>query len=300
MEMKALEKGPAGAGTGSLGGGEGDTSGCDTAIQHIQDLPHVAHSQSESQIGSKSSHSGAEGDDGSSSISTLDRSLAARRPTRGKMIPMDSQTANTPVVSAIPVPSLEGQYPGFSHSQYTLRSMPLPSLTLDRGYACGHRGSPWKSRCHCCGDDHPSDPNSLRKPSHPLRSFVNANSAAPSIVSSPGNSCCGGGSQGSPALLPPPMVAMLEPKVYTSMTGPPGAIAMATKTASLGQAGKARSPLLPVSVPTAPDFLEEGGGDKLSGTEDAANVYEQDDLSEQMASLEGLMKQLNAITGSAF
>lgn len=31
-----------------------------------------------------------------------------------------------------------------------------------------------------------------------------------------------------------------------------------------------------------------------------AQVYEQDDLSEQMASLEGLMKQLNAITGSAF
>ncbi|KAF3847084.1 hypothetical protein F7725_020112 [Dissostichus mawsoni] len=31
-----------------------------------------------------------------------------------------------------------------------------------------------------------------------------------------------------------------------------------------------------------------------------SRVYEQDDLSEQMASLEGLMKQLNAITGSAF
>ncbi len=31
------------------------------------------------------------------------------------------------------------------------------------------------------------------------------------------------------------------------------------KTASLGQAGKARSPLLPVSVPTAPDLPEEGG-----------------------------------------
>lgn len=29
-------------------------------------------------------------------------------------------------------------------------------------------------------------------------------------------------------------------------------------------------------------------------------IYEQDDLSEQMASLEGLMQQLNAITGSAF
>uniref|UniRef100_A0A6Q2ZIB5 DCC netrin 1 receptor n=1 Tax=Esox lucius TaxID=8010 RepID=A0A6Q2ZIB5_ESOLU len=66
------------------------------------------------------------------------------------------------------------------------------------------------------------------------------------------------------------------------------------KTASLGQAGKARSPLLPVSVPTAPEMGEEG--QKLP--EDS--VYEQDDLSEQMASLEGLMKQLNAITGSAF
>ena len=58
MEMKALEKGSAGAGPGSLGGGEGGASGCDTPLQHIQDLPHVAHSQSESQIGSKSSHSG--------------------------------------------------------------------------------------------------------------------------------------------------------------------------------------------------------------------------------------------------
>ena len=42
------------------------------------------------------------------------------------------------------------------------------------------------------------------------------------------------------------------------------------KTASLGQAGKARSPLLPVSVPTAPDFSEDGG---TKPTEDsAANV----------------------------
>lgn len=42
------------------------------------------------------------------------------------------------------------------------------------------------------------------------------------------------------------------------------------KTASLGQAGKARSPLLPVSVPTAPDLPEEGGTET---TEDsAANV----------------------------
>ncbi|KAM9588906.1 netrin receptor DCC-like [Morphnus guianensis] len=94
-------------------------------------------------------------------------------------------------------------------------------------------------------------------------------------------------------------MSAIEPKVpYTpllSQTGPNLPKAQ-VKTASLGLAGKARSPLLPVSVPTAPEVAEEGH----KQTEDSANVYEQDDLSEQMASLEGLMKQLNAITGSAF
>lgn len=42
------------------------------------------------------------------------------------------------------------------------------------------------------------------------------------------------------------------------------------KTASLGQAGKARSPLLPVSVPTAPDLPEEGGTKAVEDS--AANV----------------------------
>ena len=40
------------------------------------------------------------------------------------------------------------------------------------------------------------------------------------------------------------------------------------KTASLGLAGKARSPLLPVSVPTAPEVSEESH----KPTEDPANV----------------------------
>lgn len=40
------------------------------------------------------------------------------------------------------------------------------------------------------------------------------------------------------------------------------------KTASLGLAGKARSPLLPVSVPTAPEVSEESH----KATEDPANV----------------------------
>lgn len=42
------------------------------------------------------------------------------------------------------------------------------------------------------------------------------------------------------------------------------------KTASLGQAGKARSPLLPVSVPTAPDLPEDGGA--KPSEDSAANV----------------------------
>uniref|UniRef100_A0A669E647 DCC netrin 1 receptor n=1 Tax=Oreochromis niloticus TaxID=8128 RepID=A0A669E647_ORENI len=78
MEMKNMEKAPSIA-----------PSGHDSPIQSCQDLPQVAHSQSESQMGSKSR---ADADEVSSSISTLERSLAARRGTRSKMmIPMDSQ-----------------------------------------------------------------------------------------------------------------------------------------------------------------------------------------------------------------
>ncbi|NXB97818.1 DCC protein, partial [Orthonyx spaldingii] len=67
-------------------------------------------------------------------------------------------------------------------------------------------------------------------------------------------------------LLPPPMGA-IEPKIpYAPL---------------LGQTGERE-------FPTFRKLMRE------------KRVYEQDELSEQMASLEGLMKQLNAITGSAF
>uniref|UniRef100_A0A8D3CTD2 Netrin receptor DCC n=1 Tax=Scophthalmus maximus TaxID=52904 RepID=A0A8D3CTD2_SCOMX len=266
MEMKNMEKAPSVA-----------PSGRNSPTQSCQDLPQVAHSQSGSQIGSKSSHS-VDGDEASSSISTLERSLAARRGTRGKMmIPMDSQPSNTPVVSAIPVPALDSsQYPGilpspscsFTHNKFSLRPMPFPSLTVDRGYTPAVVASAEEAQA-ASGR---TIPTACVRPSHPLRSFTNP-------------------------LLPPPM-GTIDPKVYTSMM-PQSSASLPkpqVKTASLGQAGKARSPLLPVSVPTAPDLPEEGG---TKSAEDSA-VYEQDDLSEQMASLEGLMKQLNAITGSAF
>ncbi|XP_068782014.1 netrin receptor DCC isoform X3 [Struthio camelus] len=286
MEMKNIEK-PAGS----------DTAGRESPIQSCQDITPVSHSQSETQLGSKSApQSGPETEDAGSSMSTLERSLAARRATRAKlMIPMDSQPNNPPVVSAIPVPTLESaQYPGilpsptcgYPHPQFTLRPVPFPTLSVDRTFGTGRTVNegpasqqpsllPPAQPEHSSNEDAPSRtiPTACVRPTHPLRSFANP-------------------------LLPPPMSA-IEPKVpYTpllSQTGPNLPKAQ-VKTASLGLAGKARSPLLPVSVPTAPEVSEEGH----KQTEDPANVYEQDDLSEQMASLEGLMKQLNAITGSAF
>uniref|UniRef100_A0A668UMB3 DCC netrin 1 receptor n=1 Tax=Oreochromis aureus TaxID=47969 RepID=A0A668UMB3_OREAU len=292
MEMKNMEKAPSIA-----------PSGHDSPIQSCQDLPQVAHSQSESQMGSKSSHSGADADEVSSSISTLERSLAARRGTRSKMmIPMDSQPSNTPVVSAIPVPTLDSsQYPGilpspscgFTHNKFSLRPMPFPTLSTDASSNPLLQQQPPTQQTapllpgssalpgehvptieEAQGGSGRTIPTACVRPTHPLRSFTNP-------------------------LLPPPM-GTIDPKVYTSML-PQSSASLPkpqVKTASLGQAGKARSPLLPVSVPTAPDLPEEGG--TKPAEDSAANIYEQDDLSEQMASLEGLMQQLNAITGSAF
>ncbi|KAF6087755.1 DCC netrin 1 receptor [Phyllostomus discolor] len=286
MEMKNIEK-PAGT----------DPAGRDSPIQSCQELTPVSHSQSETQLGSKStSHSGQDTEEAGSSMSTLERSLAARRATRAKlMIPMDPQSNNPAVVSAIPVPTLESaQYPGilpsptcgYPHPQFTLRPVPFPTLSVDRGFGTGKTVNegpttqqppmlPPTQPEHPSNEEVPSRtiPTACVRPTHPLRSFANP-------------------------LLPPPMSA-IEPKVpYTPLLSQPGPTLPKThvKTASLGLAGKARSPLLPVSVPTAPEVSEESH----KPTEDPANVYEQDDLSEQMASLEGLMKQLNAITGSAF
>ncbi|XP_060136345.1 netrin receptor DCC [Zootoca vivipara] len=286
MEMKNIEK-PAGS----------DPTGRDSPMQSCQDITPGSHSQSETQMGSKSaSQSAPDTEEVGSSMSTLERSLAARRATRTKlMIPMDSQPSNPSVVSAIPVPTLESaQYPGilpsptcgYPHPQFTLRPVPFPTLSVDRTFGTGRTVTegpvpqqtsmlPQTQPEHSSSEDAPSRtiPTACVRPTHPLRSFANP-------------------------LLPPPMSA-IEPKVpYTPLLSQtaPNLPKAQVKTASLGLAGKARSPLLPVSVPTAPEASEEGH----KQTEDPANVYEQDDLSEQMASLEGLMKQLNAITGSAF
>uniref|UniRef100_A0A8C2GX01 DCC netrin 1 receptor n=1 Tax=Cyprinus carpio TaxID=7962 RepID=A0A8C2GX01_CYPCA len=249
MELKNIEKPSSSA-----------PSGHESPIQSCQEMAPVSHSQSESQMGSKSSHSGADGDEASSSISTLERTLAACRATRTKMmIPMDSQPSNTPVVSAIPVPTLDSsQYPGIlpsptcgftTHPKFTLRPMQFSTLSVDRNYTAGNtpvsEGTapmapqqpqpliPTVQSEPSGSEEIPSRtiPTACVRPTHPLRSFTNP-------------------------LLPPPM-GTIEPKVYTPMTG--GSLPKPqVKTASLGQAGKARSPLLPVSVPTAPETAEDG------------------------------------------
>lgn len=70
-----------------------------------------------------------------------------------------------------------------------------------------------------------------------------------------------------------------------SQTGP-----HSVKTASIGTLGRTRTPM-PVIVPNAPDV-----SDSSRPYEDSGSTYETDELSEEMAHLEGLMKDLNAIT----
>ncbi|XP_061433327.1 neogenin-like isoform X3 [Lethenteron reissneri] len=78
--------------------------------------------------------------------------------------------------------------------------------------------------------------------------------------------------------------APLLPQSGTAGQGAP------VRTASVGPVGWSRSPL-PVTVPSAPGLLE--AKHMLHDTDDQDTT---DDLSLEMASLEGLMKDLNAIT----
>ncbi|KAM9422674.1 neogenin 1a isoform 29-T29 [Salvelinus alpinus] len=102
------------------------------------------------------------------------------------------------------------------------------------------------------------------RPTHPLKSFaVPANPAA--IFE-------------SPALPSTPLLTQTGPQLHS------------VKTASIGTLGRVRPPM-PVTVPGAPDVPETS---KM--LEDVDSSYEPDELTEEMAHLEDLMKDLNAIT----
>uniref|UniRef100_A0A8B9KXU2 Neogenin 1b n=1 Tax=Astyanax mexicanus TaxID=7994 RepID=A0A8B9KXU2_ASTMX len=114
-------------------------------------------------------------------------------------------------------------------------------------------------------EDPPSykPPTAHVHPTHPMKSF-----AVPTVTVSAHN---------------PPSSAL----PCTPLLAQPGA---GVKTASIGTLNRARAPVA-VTVPSAPDQTETS---KMLPQKEAA--YETDELSEEMAHLEGLMKDLNAIT----
>ncbi|XP_072528376.1 neogenin isoform X8 [Salminus brasiliensis] len=97
-----------------------------------------------------------------------------------------------------------------------------------------------------------------------------------------------------------PMKSFAVPTVSVSAHNPPSSALPCTpllaqpgpgvKTASIGTLNRVRAPVA-VTVPSAPD---QGETSKMLPQKEAA--YETDELSEEMAHLEGLMKDLNAIT----
>lgn len=110
-------------------------------------------------------------------------------------------------------------------------------------------------------------PTAHVRPSHPLKSF-----AVPAVPPT--------GGPFDPALPSTPLLTQQAP----------GHPVHAVKTASIGTLGRTRPPM-PVVVPSAPEVQET-----TRMLEDSESSYEPDELTKEMAHLEGLMKDLNAIT----
>ncbi|XP_053720349.1 neogenin 1a isoform X6 [Synchiropus splendidus] len=260
----------------------------------------------------RNSYRGHESED---SMSTL----AGRRGMRPKMMmPFDAQPPQ-PVISAHPIHSLDNH-----HHHYHMGSLVSPT----RSYLYHHGESVRNTPCSeplppptassqvSCPSEIMADPEGSyhgsttteEEPSyssnlpphrsahphahaHPLKSF--AVPAIPATVHP---------SYESPALPSTPLLAQSGPPTHPHVV----------KTASIGTLGRTRTPML-VNVPNAPDVPETS---KM--LEDVDSVlaslppcpspaprsnpvplpqsYEPDELTEEMAHLEGLMKDLNAIT----
>ncbi|MFT7816616.1 neogenin-like isoform X1 [Arapaima gigas] len=224
--------------------------------------------------------------------------LAGRRGMRPKMMmPFDTQPPQ-PVVSAHPIHSLDSHHhhyqwgspassarshllqqqgsprplaapPTASHldraqSQESVRTAPSVDTLPPTGPpgSVADRAEPDGSFVSSGAEDEPSynAPTAHVRPSHPMKSFA--------VPPYPGFEC--------PALPSTPLLSQPGPH--------------SLKTAGIGTLGRPRPPM-PVVMPSAPDVSEAG---KM--LEDAESAYEPDELSEEMAHLEGLMKDLNAIT----
>ncbi|XP_078541165.1 neogenin isoform X4 [Lissotriton helveticus] len=247
----------------------------------------------------RNSYRGHESED---SMSTL----AGRRGMRPKMMmPFESQPPQ-PVISAHPIHSIDHPHHHFHSSSLaspTRNYLLNPSSPRPPGSSGSHSdranstesirntpstdSMPASSSQTCCADHQDPEPVSASymaaaqeeecvanvptahvRPSHPLKSF--AVPAVPVTVSIAHDSALP-----NTPLLPQTSV---NPQV------------LPVKTASIGTLGRARPPM-PVIVPSAPDVQETS-----RMLEDSESSYEPDELTKEMAHLEGLMKDLNAIT----
>ncbi|NWQ59636.1 NEO1 protein, partial [Neopipo cinnamomea] len=270
----------------------------DTPIpRNSQDITPVDNSMDSNIHQRRNSYRGHESED---SMSTL----AGRRGMRPKMMmPFDSQPPQ-PVISAHPIHSLDNPHHHFhsgslasptrsylhhqpspwplgtalSHSDRanstesvrntpSTDTLPAPSAPpgTDHQDAEGSTGSYLGS----AQEEDPAQglPTAHVRPSHPLKSF-----AVPAVPPA--------GASYDPALPSTPLLTQQAP------THPVHSV----KTASIGTLGRTRPPM-PVVVPSAPDVQET-----TRMLEDSESTYEPDELTKEMAHLEGLMKDLNAIT----
>ncbi|XP_062254346.1 neogenin 1a isoform X1 [Platichthys flesus] len=274
------------------------------ADSNLENNPHLQQR--------RNSYRGHESED---SMSTL----AGRRGMRPKMMmPFDAQPPQ-PVISAHPIHSLDNH-----HHHYHMGSLASPTRSYLYHQGSGH------SRPHACASpishlDRVDSAESVRNTpsSEPLPpAAASSQTSCPSeIMADPEGSYHGSSTtEEEPSYssnLPPhrsahphahahPLKSFAVPAIpagsypsYESsalpstpllaQSGPP-THPHVVKTASIGTLGRTRAPVV-VIVPNAPDVPETS---KM--LEDVDSNYEPDELTEEMAHLEGLMKDLNAIT----
>ncbi|XP_069382247.1 neogenin 1a isoform X16 [Paralichthys olivaceus] len=188
--------------------------------------------------------------------------LAGRRGMRPKMMmPFDAQP---PQQSVRNTPSSEPLPPATASSQVS-----CPSEIMVDPEGSYHGSTTTEEEPSYSSNLPPHRSAHPHAHAHPLKSF-----AVPAIpaTSHP--------SYESPALPSTPLLAQSGPPTHPHVV----------KTASIGTLGRTRTPMV-VTVPNAPDVPETS---KM--LEDVDSNYEPDELTEEMAHLEGLMKDLNAIT----
>ncbi|XP_062868575.1 neogenin 1a [Trichomycterus rosablanca] len=282
LELKPIDKSP-----------EPNPVMTDTPIPRSSQDITPADSTIDPMLQRRNSFRGHESED---SMSTL----AGRRGMRPKMMmPFDAQPPQ-PVISAHPIHSLDSHHhhyhlgslasPNRSYLHHASSPRPIASSIshLDRADSSeSGRNTPPStdllpaSAQPSCSLDHsetdisyhssvaeeePSYPPTAHvRPTHPLKSF-----AVPAVPAH-GQAYEGVALPSTPLLSAPHSV----------------------KTASIGTLSRTRTPV-PVTAPNIPDVSD--GSRMLEECENKYGKYDKDELSEEMAHLEGLMKDLNAIT----